>query len=255
MYSQALRPKPGSPCANRSRGCFALLRAHRFVAIVAPTIALTGVQGNAVPSADLGEALRFDDGLHVFTGNDPGLTRRLGYGQHFRGGWDLPLGFSVGYRVQHDETANKSQFTHVLDAIGAHAHRSSARAALIGLGKQVPVVEEHALRGIDADMTGSVELRADLPDFGGDILIMINQRILTKRAPLRCARQNHAPLPRTERWHFAMIVFADRQGLELFHRRQRPLNVVGVLRVIGGAAPVILAPLRGCPVFGEGLFR
>ena len=102
-------------------------------------------------------------------------------------------------------------------------------------------------------MTGPIELGADLPDFGGQIIVVIDERVLAKRATLGCPGQNHRPNARTEGRDLAVIILADGNRLELLDRVECALDVGRVLRVVGGACPVLRTPLRGCPVFGEGL--
>src|SRR5262249_45289502 len=143
-------------------------------------------------------------------------TRALGIlrdRQHLRGRGDLALLLAIGYRVENDQTAHEAEFGRVFDAQRTHAHDAPACAALIGIPRNAAVVEERTLGRVHADVAGTVELRLDLADLGGDQFVVIRQRVLPERAAGGRAGNRHLPAARAEGGRLAVIELANRNRL------------------------------------------
>ena|GEM_PF-4591194 len=76
------------------------------------------------------------------------------------------------------------------------------------------------MRGLHTNMSWPVELGADLPQFGRDILVVIDELLRSERAASRESRDHHAPAPFAEcrrvlgidlpeRDHFTLLDKAD----------------------------------------------
>src|SRR5262249_12362138 len=147
---------------------------HGLEAVVAPAVALAGVQRDTVAGRDLPKTLHLHDAPHVVRGDDAGVAGLGGNGQHLGRGRDQALGLLVGDGIQHHQAAHEAELAWVLDAEGAHPDHAVARAALVGVPGDDAVVHHRPLRGVHADVAGPVELGLDLADLGGHQLVVVD---------------------------------------------------------------------------------
>jgi hypothetical protein len=93
----------------------------------------------------------------------------------------------------------------VLDPERPHADDTAAGAVLVGVPGDHAVVHHRALRRIHADVAGTVELRLDLSDLGGDELVVVDERVVSEGAARRSCRgwlicQPRGPKAGASRW-------------------------------------------------------
>src|SRR6185503_430868 len=84
----------------------------------------------------------------------------------------------------------------------------------------------------------------------GDQFIVICQRVLAERTASRRAGDGHLPAARAESRSFAVVVLANRDGLELLDGPQSALDVGWILGVVRAAGPVFFAPFGRFPAQG-----
>src|SRR5262249_23929338 len=114
-------------------GGLALLGLHRHVAVVAPAVALPGVQRHTIARADLTQALHLHDASVAVRRDDARMSRLVGNRQHLGVGRNQPLRLLVCDGVENHEATDEAELTHVLDAQWAHAHDAAAGAVLVGV--------------------------------------------------------------------------------------------------------------------------
>src|SRR5437867_5434571 len=166
-YSQALRPKPGSPWSKRSRAALRwaeFMDLYRSLLQLLPCPVCSATQS---PGAMSRRPCHLEHASDVIRGDDAGIARLGGDRQHLGTGRDHALGLLVGDGVQHHAATHEAKFTRMLDAQRTHADHAAARAVLVGVPGDHVVVHHRALRRVHADVTRTVELRLDLADLRG----------------------------------------------------------------------------------------
>src|SRR5437773_271619 len=144
----------GLPLVEEVPGRLALGGVHGLVPIIAPAVALPGVQRHAVPRRDVPQALHLEHASDVIRGDDAGIARLGGDRQHLGTGRDHALGLLVGDGVQHHAATHEAKLTRMLDAQRTHAHHAAARAVLVGVPGDHALVHHRALRRVDAMWPG-----------------------------------------------------------------------------------------------------
>src|SRR5262245_31289486 len=90
-------------------GGLTLFGLHGLVAVVAPAVALPGVEGHAITGADLAQALRLHHAPDVVSGDDAGVAGLVGNRQHLGVGWNLSLRLLVRDGVQNHEATDEAE--------------------------------------------------------------------------------------------------------------------------------------------------
>src|SRR5438094_8652302 len=121
----------GLPLVEEVAGRLALGGVHGFVPIIAPAVALPGVQRHAVPRRDVPKALHLEHASDVIRGDDARIAGLGGDRQHLGTRRDHALGLLVGDGVQHLNATHEAKLTRMLDAQGTYAYNPAARGALV----------------------------------------------------------------------------------------------------------------------------
>src|SRR5438094_6769407 len=121
----------GLPLVEEVPGRFALGGVHGLVPIIAPAVALPGVQRHAVPRRDVPKALHLEHASDVIRGDDARIAGLGGDRQHLGTRRDHALGLLVGDGVQHLNATHEAKLTRMLDAQGTYAYNPAARGALV----------------------------------------------------------------------------------------------------------------------------
>src|SRR4030095_141028 len=109
----------------------ALFGLQRLVAVVAPAVALSGVQRHAIARPDLAQPLHLHDAPDVVRGDDARMSRLVGDRAPLGVTRDRSLRLLVRDGVENHEATDEAELPDVLDAQRAHAHNAAAGAVLV----------------------------------------------------------------------------------------------------------------------------
>jgi len=171
-----------------------------------PQITVAGIQKKAIAGVDPIQSLLSEHGADIAIGDD---TRILG-SIAFRNRQSTAV---QRHSTQHDTSTHEALFGYELDAQRTQPVRSN-----VLVFEEPAVVEKLALGGLYPDIPRSVELGTNLPQFGRDILVIIDELLRSKRAAGREPGDHHAPTPCAERRCVLCIDLSERDYFTLFNK-------------------------------------
>ena len=201
-----------------------------------PDVAMTRVQEHTIPFTDRSNALVPDHRPDIVGGDDSRIARTGLFG-------DGQLASAQSYRVEQHTTADETDFRHVFHTQWSHTVTRNTRIRQIAA-----VIEKVALRCPYANVSRTVELRADLADLRAEVFVVIHQRLFSERTASRQTRDRHTPSSRAECRCVLCIYFPECGNLAAFYEPGRFQDHFRC-RPIERSRHVIRPPFAGSPTF------